>query len=98
MQNVVEANAVFSTGQSVRPEGGRRWTALSGPVRSFSKLALRPSAKDYRPRRPPAVHRETCFMLRNTPELVRNLASGQDCLCHPSFPQCLEAGIFLLFL
>jgi len=45
--------AVFSTGQSVRPEGGRRWTALSGPVRSFSKLALRPGAKDYKPRRPP---------------------------------------------
>ena len=38
---------MFSTGQSVRPEGGRLWTALSGPVRSFSKLALRPGAKDY---------------------------------------------------
>jgi len=45
--------AVFSTGQSVRPEGGRRWTALSDPVRSFSKLALRPGAKDHKPRRPP---------------------------------------------
>jgi len=44
---------VFSTGQSVRPKGGRRWTALSGPVRSFSKLALRPGAKDYKPHRPP---------------------------------------------
>ena len=44
---------VFSTGQSVRPEGGRRWAALSGPVRPFSKLALRPGAKDYKPRRPP---------------------------------------------
>ena len=45
--------SVFATGQSVRPEGGRRGTALSGPVRSFSKLALRPGAKDYEPRRPP---------------------------------------------
>jgi len=48
-----QAIAVFSTGQSVRREGGRQWMALSGPVRSFSKLALRPSAKDYKPRRPP---------------------------------------------
>jgi len=45
--------SVFSAGQSVRPEGGRRWTALSGPVQSFSKLALGPGAKDYKPRRPP---------------------------------------------
>ena len=44
---------VFSTGQSVRPGAGRRWTALSGPVRSFSKVALRPTAKDRSPRRPP---------------------------------------------
>ena len=44
---------VLATGQSVRPEGGRRWTALCCPVRPFSKLALRPGAKDYKPRRPP---------------------------------------------
>ena len=52
-QSTFSLQPVFSTGQSVRPEGGRRWTALSGPVRSFSKLALRPGAKDYKPRRPP---------------------------------------------
>jgi len=50
--------SVFSTGQSVSPEGGRRWTALSGLVPSFSKLARRPGAKDYTP----AVPREECFM------------------------------------
>jgi len=50
---------VFSTGQSVRPEGGRPWTVLSGPVPSFSKLARRPGSKDYAP----AVPREKRFML-----------------------------------
>ena len=44
--------AVFATGQSVRPGAGRRGTAFGGPVRSFSKLTLRPGAKDYKPRRP----------------------------------------------
>jgi len=63
---------VFSTGQSVRPGAGRRWTAFSGPVRSFSKVALRPTAKD----RFPAVPRETCFMPRKPSKLVSNLASG----------------------
>ena len=40
---------VFSTGQSVRPRAGRRWTAFSGPVRSFSKAALRPRPKTVSP-------------------------------------------------
>ena len=44
--------SVFSTGQSVRPGAGRWWTAFSGPVRSFPKVAPRPTAKDRFPRRP----------------------------------------------
>jgi len=45
--------------KNVRPECGQRWTALSGPAPSFSKLSRRPCVKGYIP----AVPREKCFML-----------------------------------
>ena len=56
---------MFSTGQSVRPRAGRRGTAFSGPVRSFSKVALRPTAKDRFPRRPRQSARELNNLLYN---------------------------------
>ena len=49
---------VFATEQSVRPGAGRRGTAFGGPVRSFSKVAPRPTAKDRCPRRPPQSAKE----------------------------------------
>jgi len=81
-------STVFLTGQSVHPEGGRRWTALSGSVLSFS-IARRPGARDYTP----AIPREKWFMSGwemfliphgNHPQLVRN--PWPDCLHHPIFP------------
>ena len=38
--------AVFSTGQSVRPEPGRGRTAVCRPVRSFSKVARQVRIED----------------------------------------------------
>jgi len=55
------SSAVFSTGQSVRPEGGRRWTALSGPVPSFPKLARHPDATDYIVPPPSPVKNASCL-------------------------------------
>ena len=43
---------------AVRPGAGRRGTAFGGHVRSFSTVALRPTAKDRCPRRPPPSAKE----------------------------------------
>ena len=79
---------MFSTGQSVRPEGGRRWTALSGPVPSFPKLARRPDATDYST---PAVPREKCFITAQepTPNSKQSLAGLLTSSHIPQHPESL---------